>query len=102
MLEWQKRRNRCQTRRKPQPGWTPGEDFRQSMAPILGVFCAANFGLRTLGADGIIQNMKLLFRLFLLAVIALPVGAIVAVWMCFQDAPLIARRADISVGDIER
>jgi hypothetical protein len=28
-------RNRCQTRSKPQPGWTPGEDLRQSMAPIL-------------------------------------------------------------------
>lgn len=46
--------------------------------------------------------MKLLLRLLLLAVIALPAGAIVAVWMCFQDAPLIARRPDISVDDIER
>jgi hypothetical protein len=24
-------RNRCQTRSKPQPGWTPGEDLRQSV-----------------------------------------------------------------------
>jgi hypothetical protein len=46
--------------------------------------------------------MKLLLRLFLLAAVALPVGAIIAVWMCFQDAPLIARKADISVDDIER
>jgi len=34
----QKGRNRRQTRRKPQPGWTLGEDFRQSMASILGAF----------------------------------------------------------------
>jgi hypothetical protein len=46
--------------------------------------------------------MKLLLRLFLLVVIALPVGAVIAVWMCFQDAPLIARKADISVDDIDR
>ena len=46
--------------------------------------------------------MKLLLRLFLLAAVALPVGAIIAVWMCFQDAPLITRKADISVDDIER
>jgi hypothetical protein len=46
--------------------------------------------------------MKTLLRLFLLAAIALPVGAAVAVWMCFQDAPLVARKADISVDDIER
>ena len=46
--------------------------------------------------------MKLLLRLFVLAAIALPVCATVAVWMCFQDAPLVARKADISVDDIER
>ena len=46
--------------------------------------------------------MKLLLRLLLLAAIALPLGAAVALWMCFQDAPLIARKAEISVNDIER
>ena len=46
--------------------------------------------------------MKLLLRLLLLAVIALPVGAAVAVWMCFQNTPSIVRKADISPGDIER
>ena len=46
--------------------------------------------------------MKLLLKLFFLAAIALPVGAVVALWMCFQDAPLVARKADISVDDIER
>jgi hypothetical protein len=48
-FESQKCRNRRQTRNAiPQPGWTPGEDSRQCMASILGIFCAANFGLRTL------------------------------------------------------
>jgi len=46
--------------------------------------------------------MKLLLKVFLLAVIGLPVAALVAVWMCFQDAPLVARKADISPADIER
>jgi len=35
----QKCRNRHQTRRKPQPGWTPGEEFRPSLASILDAFC---------------------------------------------------------------
>jgi hypothetical protein len=34
--------------------------------------------------------MKPLLRLCLLAVIALPVAGVAAVWMSFQDAPLIA------------
>lgn len=46
--------------------------------------------------------MKILLKLLLLAVIGLPVAALAAVWMCFQDAPLIARKADISPSDIER
>ena len=45
--------------------------------------------------------MKLV-KLFVLLVIALPVAALVAVWMCFQDAPLVVRKADISADDIER
>ena len=48
------------------------------------------------------KAVKLFLRLFLLAVIALPVGVAVAGWLCFQDAPLIARKAEISVDDIER
>src|SRR5215510_14104262 len=46
--------------------------------------------------------MKFFLRLFLFLFIALPVAAVVAIWMCFQDAPLIARKADISPADIER
>jgi hypothetical protein len=46
--------------------------------------------------------VKTLLKLFLLALVAFPVAALVAISMCFQDTPLIARKADISVGDIER
>ncbi len=46
--------------------------------------------------------MKLLLKLCLLALVALPVAVVAAVWMCFQDAPLIARKAAISPADIER
>ncbi len=45
--------------------------------------------------------MKLV-KLFVLLVIALPVAALAAVWLCLQDAPLLVRKADISVDDIER
>lgn len=46
--------------------------------------------------------MKILLRLFVLAVIGLPVAALIAVWLCFQDAPLIARAPTITPADIER
>jgi hypothetical protein len=46
--------------------------------------------------------MKTLLKLFLLAAIGLPLAALVAVWLCFQDAPLVARTAEISPADIER
>jgi hypothetical protein len=47
-------------------------------------------------------DMKILLKLLLLAAIGLPLAALVAVWMCFQDAPLVARKAEISAADIER
>ena len=43
-----------------------------------------------------------MLRLFLLVVVGLPVAALVAVWLCFQDAPLIARPASITPADVER
>jgi hypothetical protein len=46
--------------------------------------------------------MKWLLRLFLLALIGLPAAALLAVWLCFQDAPLIEGKAEISPADIER
>jgi len=46
--------------------------------------------------------MRILLKLLLLVAIGLPVAALVAVWMCFQDAPLIARKSDISAADIAR
>ncbi len=46
--------------------------------------------------------MKILLRLFLLVVVGLPVVALIAVWLCFQDAPLIARPASITPADVER
>lgn len=46
--------------------------------------------------------MKILLKLLLLVAIGLPVAALVAIWMCFQDAPLIARKSDISAADIAR
>jgi hypothetical protein len=45
--------------------------------------------------------VKLLARAFLLALFALPVLAIVAIWMCFQDRPSIVRRAQLTPQDIE-
>lgn len=46
--------------------------------------------------------MKLLSRLILLLVIALPLGVLAALALCFQSTPLIARQADFSPADIER
>lgn len=46
--------------------------------------------------------MKWVARLFLLALLGLPVAALAALWLCFQDAPLVAGKADISPADIER
>jgi hypothetical protein len=41
-LEAEKRRNRRQTRRKAQQGWTPWEHLQRRMASILDVFSSAN------------------------------------------------------------
>jgi len=49
-----------------------------------------------------VSTIRLLLKILLLVVIALPLGAVIAVWMCFQNAPLVARRAEISPDDIER
>jgi hypothetical protein len=51
----------------------------------------------------------LLIKLFFLAVVvlpaavlSLPVAALVVGWMCFQNTPLVVRKADISPADMER
>ncbi len=46
--------------------------------------------------------MRFLARTFVLLVIALPVLAIAAVWLCFQDAPSIVRSVQLTPQDIER
>lgn len=46
--------------------------------------------------------MKILLRLCVLAVIGLPVAVLIAVWLCFQDAPLVVRAPSITPADIER
>jgi hypothetical protein len=46
--------------------------------------------------------MKLFLWLVVLLIIGIPVAAVGALWMCFQDVPLIARKVDISPQDIER
>jgi uncharacterized protein YfiM (DUF2279 family) len=46
--------------------------------------------------------MKLLLKLLLAALIALPVAAVFAISMCFQATPLMPHKTDISVADIER
>jgi len=49
-----------------------------------------------------VPTIRLLLKVLLLVAVALPLGAVIAVWMCFQNAPLVARRAEISPDDIER
>jgi hypothetical protein len=46
--------------------------------------------------------MKSLVRTFVLLVIALPVLAIVAVWLCVQDQPSVVREVRLTPQDIER
>ncbi len=46
--------------------------------------------------------MRFLARTFVLLVIALPVLAVAAVWLCFQDAPSIVRSVQLTPQDIER
>jgi len=45
--------------------------------------------------------VKFLVRALLLSLFALPVLAITAVWLCFQDRPSIVRRAQLTPQDIE-
>ena len=46
--------------------------------------------------------MRFLARTFLLLLIALPVLAVGAVWLCLQDQPLVARAVLLTPQDIER
>lgn len=46
--------------------------------------------------------MRAFLKFVLFVVIALPVVAIGALWMCFQPAPLLTGKSDISAADIER
>src|SRR5215813_12966821 len=46
--------------------------------------------------------MKVLARLFLLLLLALPILAIAAVWLCFQDEPSVVRSARLTPQDIEK
>ena len=45
--------------------------------------------------------MKLLVRAFVLLLCALPILAIAAIWLCFQDAPSVARSVHLTPQDIE-
>ena len=46
--------------------------------------------------------MKLLLKLVFFLALALPAAAVLALWMCFQDAPLLVRKAEITADDIGR
>lgn len=45
--------------------------------------------------------MRFLARAFLLLLFALPILAIAAVWLCFQDAPAVVRSVQLTPQDIE-
>ncbi len=45
--------------------------------------------------------MKFLARTFVVLLIALPLLAIGAIWLCFQDAPSVVRSAQLTPQDIE-
>jgi hypothetical protein len=45
--------------------------------------------------------MRFLARILLLSVFALPILAIGALWLCFQDAPSVARSVQLTPQDIE-
>lgn len=47
------------------------------------------------------NKMKLPARAFLLSLFVLPLPAIAAIWLCFQDAPSVVRRLPVpfAVGD---
>src|SRR5437763_9358129 len=45
--------------------------------------------------------MRLLVRTFLLLLVAVPMLAIAAIWLCFQDAPAIVRSVQLMPQDIE-
>jgi len=46
--------------------------------------------------------MRFLARTFVLLVIALPILAVAAIWLCFQDAPTVVRSVRLTPQDIER
>ena len=45
--------------------------------------------------------MRFLARTFLLLLFTLPILAIAAIWLCFQDAPSIVRSVQLTPQDIE-
>src|SRR5438067_4596264 len=45
--------------------------------------------------------MRFLARTFLLLLLTLPILAIAAVWLCFQDSPSIVRSVQLTPQDIE-
>jgi hypothetical protein len=45
--------------------------------------------------------MKFLARIFLFSLVALPILAIAVIWLCFQDAPSVARTVQLTPRDIE-
>ena len=46
--------------------------------------------------------MRLLARIFLLLLFALPILALAAIWLCFQDAPSVARSVQLTPQDVEK
>jgi hypothetical protein len=45
--------------------------------------------------------MRFFARIFLLLLFAVPLMAITAVWLCFQDAPSVVRSVELTPQDIE-
>lgn len=56
----------------------------------------------TVAISALSKAMRFLARTFLLLLIALPILAIIAVWLCFHDAPLVVRDVRLTPQDIER
>jgi len=46
--------------------------------------------------------MRWAFRIFVVAALALPIAALAAIWMCFDDQPLVVQRADLSMDTYEK
>ena len=46
--------------------------------------------------------MRFLVRTFVLLLIALPILAVGAIWLCFQDAPSVVRSVKLTPQDVEK